>query len=310
MGSFSAIFAFSSLAWPDVEVESREYHAIIKADLFGSGESRVDNKVGILPTAAVGDILRILGEHVRGIAGSVGATASGSFQLKDGMPRTVEYYDTPGECRLKAHDWIFRVRRKNGMEASDGTLKSRSEDRYNATFRRSDMDQWCDECQDLGGKFEEDLNLFWLPKFSYGHSCEISSSTRLQQGIPKLQDIAHLWPNMETVFDEQGWDLETSLAKVGDLSIAECVYHGLEVHFNNGGTPEVWKLFIKLWFASQSTTATATLAELSFKLKICWNEVRRLEQSRLGKDAQVSCPPIFAKHGKKFLTNFSPPPPV
>mmetsp|Transcript_18444 Transcript_18444/g.28554 ORF Transcript_18444/g.28554 Transcript_18444/m.28554 type:complete len:304 (-) Transcript_18444:22-933(-) len=258
-----ALFPVAILAWPDVEIEKREYKTMMHASSFYGNSPCTTN-----PSA-----LFSLENELAMKAAGAGATSSGSFSLKSGMPRTVKMYDTPGSCDLNENSWIFRMRQESGQSDWEGTLKSRSGDRYHTTYRRKDMNRCCNGCTELGGKMEEDINLSWASKFSYSHKCEISSS----RNINKLDDISHHWDEMEMVFDDLGWSAESEIDIVSDLTVTECVYEGFEVDFDSGGDQEVGEFAVTLWYDS-STGSNPALAEVSFTITSSgsnledWNE--------------------------------------
>ena len=260
--NFFALLMWPAMAWPNVELEKRENKTMLTASDYN----------GNSPCASSPSALSTLATDLASAATAVGITSSGSFSLKSGMPRTVKFYDTPSTCRLYNNNFVFRMRQKTGETDWEGTLKVRSGDRYFSSYRRSDVNS-CGTT-DLGGKFEEDLNLSWQSKFSYSHKCEISDS----KNINKLNDITDTWDQIDNVFDtEFGWTLTDSISKVSNLELTECVYEGFEVDFDNGDDDEVGEFAVTLWYSSSSASNPA-LAEVSFTIKSTgsvledWNE--------------------------------------
>ncbi|KAL7567929.1 hypothetical protein ACA910_019641 [Epithemia clementina (nom. ined.)] len=257
-----ALLSWSAMAWPTTEVEKREYKTMLTASHYN----------GNSPCASSPSALSTLATNLASAATAVGISSSGSFALKSGMPRTVKFYDTPLDCRLYKNDFAFRMRRESGETNWEGTLKVRSGDRYFSSYRRPDMNS-CGTT-DLGGKFEEDLNLLWQSKFSYSHNCEISNS----KNINKLDDITDTYDQIYRVFDDEfGWTLTDSIAQVSNLQITECVYEGFVVDFNTGGADEVGEFAVSLWYDS-SSASNPKLAEVSFTITSTgsvledWNE--------------------------------------
>lgn len=248
----------STSAWPDVEVESREYKAMLDALHFHE----------IPPCQSSSPKIDSLIPPLRALATSVSAKPSGSFSLKDGMPRIVEYYDTPGDCLLQNNHWILRRRQKHPQSTWQGTLKTRHGDRYHSTFRRKKMNECCADCVDGGGKFEEDINLLWHSVFSYSHKCDMNESSPMT----KFRDISDYWIEMKEVFADLNWSLDTPLQKVGDLTVTECVYEGFTIDFDEGGKQEVGDFSLTLWYDSPHAPSPS-VAELSFTIKSVGNKL-------------------------------------
>jgi len=280
--------ALVSSSWPEyVKLESREFKTPLQPQLF-----RDTTPCAHSTKSAVSNDLTV---ELSAMAQSVGATPYGSFTLKSGMPRTIEFYDTPGDCRLKSNSWILRMRQEQQEEASsnqpwEGTFKSRNGDLYHSTYRRADMNECCATCDDLGGKFEEDLNLQWHSQFSYSHKCTIlpnstSTSHISSPPIHNLRDISNHWIEMEDVFADLQWTLDTSLEKVSNLTVTECVYNGFRIDFGRSDSStedhekhQVGKFSVTLWYDSPSAMVPA-LAELSFKMESPKQDTRSKHRS-------------------------------
>ena len=254
-----ALSSWLAMAWPHKEIDSREYKTMITAAAFNGNPPCETN-----PTA-----LSTLTTDLSRFATAVGIPSmSGSFSLKSGMPRTVKYYDTAGDCRLYNNDFIFRMRQKTGKTDWKGTMKFRHGDRYFSSYRGSFLDS-CHATEDLGGKFEEDLNFSWQPTFSYSHKCKISH----HKDIETLQDIADTWNHIDKVFEKElGWTLTDPIAMVGNLQVTECVYEGLVLDFDNDDDDAAddmetkGEVSVSLWYDSNTNRLDPALAELSFRV--------------------------------------------
>mmetsp|Transcript_610 Transcript_610/g.1771 ORF Transcript_610/g.1771 Transcript_610/m.1771 type:complete len:328 (-) Transcript_610:1051-2034(-) len=239
--------------WPDAHLDSREFKTAINEEFFREHSACQPNLSNTVTQAIILELVNA--------AQLVNATQDGIFTLKVGMPRLVEFYDAPGDCHLKSNSWILRIRKEENKDDWEGTLKSRSGDLYHTSYRRENMNQCCHDCVDLGGKFEEDLNIQWNSKFSHSHSCQMKLKSN---EIKNLSSISDHWIEMEDEFSSLELSMDTPLEKVGDLSVVECVYNGFKLYF--GTTGQAAKFSMTLWYESP-TAASPSLTELSFKLK-------------------------------------------
>lgn len=226
------IALFVTLLQAQTKVGSREYKLMLDASKF----------TGANPISAVFNYWNALNSK---IATDLDRTTSGSFSLAKN--RTVMMYDTVGSCLLYNNSLIFRERVENGDR--EVTLKFRSLDRYIAGHQDMSGTE-----ADAETKFEQDLGAPYTSKFSHSTTQGISSSKNLN----KLDDPIRLYPDIE----KYNFNDETSIVKVGGLTIYEKVYKGTEVDLGNKDAG----FALTLWYTS-STSTTPAVAEISFKYK-------------------------------------------
>jgi len=213
------------------QIDSREYKLMLDASQFA----------GSNPTAQIANYWSALGTL---IDNDLNRDRLGSFWLD--KERTIIMYDTQGSCLLHNNNLIFRERVENGDR--EVTLKYRSPDRYIAGSQ--DMDGTESKAQT---KFEEDLAMPYVSKFSHSSTQSISES----KNINKLKDPIELYPDH---MEQYNFDPQTPIVKVSDLTIYEKVYKGTKVDLGNKNA----EFALTLWYTSPTST-TPVVAEISFK---------------------------------------------
>lgn len=223
-----------SVSAADVDVGSREYKILLNTNLFTGNTSARASKVSNYWTA-LKDVIE---------NSSIERNTSGSLSLdKD---RIVIFYDVEGSCDLFNADYIFRERIDNSNR--EVTLKYRSPDRFIAT--KKDMDGTESGWK---SKFEEDLAVPFISKYSFSTKQGISNSKNLN----KMDDPVGLYPGLEDEIFDETLDIE----KVGNLTVNEYVYKNATVDL--GALDAEFSL--TLWY-NESVSATAPIvAEISFK---------------------------------------------
>ena len=103
-------------------------------------------------------------------------------------------------------------------------------------------------------KFEEDINLQDVSKFSFSQKCKVEAS----KNINKIDDVTDIWTDMTDVYDNN--DQEEALLLVGDKTVTECVYKGFDIQFDAN---ELGEFAVTLWYDSPSSTSPV-VAEISF----------------------------------------------
>ncbi|MBN2824556.1 MAG: hypothetical protein JXQ76_04470 [Campylobacterales bacterium] len=225
------IFIFTLLNAAPTQVDSREYKLMLNASLF-DGTNPLNNIAQYW--SALGTLID--NELVR--------ERLGSFSLD--KERTLMMYDTAGSCLLYNNSLIFRERIEDGNR--EVTLKYRSADRCIAGHQ--DMDGTGVDAQT---KLEEDLGVPYVSKFSHSTTQSISAS----KNINKLEDPIELYPDH---MNQYNFNEDTTIVKVGGLTIYERVYKGTKVDLGNKDA----EFALTLWYTSPTST-TPVVAEISFK---------------------------------------------
>lgn len=223
----------SALANPDVT--SREYKLMLDVDQFSySTESA--------------KVTSLLNDAENAIEQAINRSVSGSPWLE--KQRDVSFFDTQGSCELHSRGYSFRERVENG--ASEVTLKFRSPDRYIADFE--------DVSSDTSGaetKLESDVgaNANVPFKVVYGHSTKAPN----MRTINKIKDVNVHFPEFES---DYGLDDDLPLSLVGNLSVREHVYHGIEIDLGQHDAD----ISVTLWYQGTPWgTQKPLVAEISFK---------------------------------------------
>lgn len=223
-----------SVSAADVDVGSREYKILLKPSSFTGNSfaraSKVSNYWSVLKNVIEND--------------SIERNTSGSLSLdKD---RTVVFYDVEGSCDLFNANYVFRERVDNGNR--EVTLKYRSPDRFIAT--KKDMDGTESGWE---SKFEEDLAVPFISKYSFSTKQGISNSKNLN----KMDDPVGLYPGLE----DENFDETLDIVKVGNLNVNEYVYKNASVDL--GALDAEFSL--TLWYNESVNTTAPIVAEISFK---------------------------------------------
>jgi hypothetical protein len=241
-------------AWPNLEVNSREFKLTLVAGNFS----------GATPATKVASLWTDIQAQATSISG---VTCSGTPAIDTAKtPRDVLYYDTAGTCLLKNAGLQFRSRQK-GSASRSITVKVRSPDRYLSSYQ--DVAASTNNCPAAGclpeSKFEEDITpgpagtsvALWKSQFSHSNTRLVTDG----KTINDLQDIDDLW---STVIDQYGWTLSGALTTVSGLTVVETVYTGGIIQLTSSWAAEV---DITLWTDKAGSSSTVILAEYSFKIQ-------------------------------------------
>lgn len=208
-------------------LDSREYKVMLDADRF-SGD--VPSAVEMLES----ELLDALTEARPALQ------SSGSLAELD-KERTVVFYDTPGDCALRARGFSFRERVEDGDR--EVTLKARSSDRYIASSHDVSSDR-----DGADSKFEEDIKQGYRSVFSRSTKVEIGD-----KNLNKLDDVTDLFPASAW----GGFDQEAAIERVR-LPVQEHRYGKRTFAL---GELEA-EMTVTLWYVSGDLTPS--IAELSF----------------------------------------------
>jgi hypothetical protein len=223
------------MANPDVT--SREYKLMLDPNEFAYNTEYTD--VGTF-----------LGVAETAIENAISRNVTGSAYLA--KTRDVMFYDTENSCELKAIGYSFRERIENGD--SEVTLKFRSADRY-----ISDFEDLSASSSSAETKLESDIGANTTTSFKvvYGHSTTAPNS----RNINEMEDINDQFPGFDS---EYGFSNSTDLDLVGNLSIREHVYKGMEIDLGQFDAT----ISVTLWYNGVPSGAQVpVVAEVSFKYK-------------------------------------------
>lgn len=223
-----------SVSAADVDVGSREYKILLNTSAFTGNTSTRASKV-----SNYWAVLKNVIEN-----SSIERNTSGGLSLE--KDRTVIFYDVEGSCDLFNAGYVFRERINNGNR--EVTLKYRSSDRFIAT--KKDMDGTMSGWE---SKFEEDLAVPFISKYSFSTKQEISNSKNLN----KMDDPVRLYPGLEN----ENFDEALYIKKVGNLTVNEYVYKNASVDL---GALDA-KFSLTLWYNEFVSTTAPIVAEISFK---------------------------------------------
>lgn len=222
-----------TLSNPDVT--SREYKLMLDANLF-ENNSEISDVTSFL-TAAKSTIESAISRDV---------TSSPSLA----KIRDVYFYDTLNSCELNTNGYAFRERVESG--SSEVTLKFRSPDRY-----ISDFEDLSASSSQAETKLEADVGINSVSQFKvvYAHS----TTTPNTRTINNFKDINVHFPGFE---DDYDYSDSLALDLVGNLSIREHVYKGIEIDLGSFDA----KLSVTLWYNGVPTgSQKPVVAEVSFK---------------------------------------------
>jgi len=151
-----------------------------------------------------------------------------------------------GSCNLYNTDYIFRERVKDGER--EVTLKYRSVDRFIATKKNmgGTVSGW-------ESKFEEDIAVPFVSKYSYSTKQSISNNKNLN----KMSDPVGLYRGLQS----ENYDENLEIVKVGNLTVSEYVYKSATVDL--GALDAEFSL--TLWYDEVVSSIQPIVAEISFK---------------------------------------------
>jgi hypothetical protein len=237
-------------AWPNQELNSREYKTLLQTKPF---------------LESVEEVLVDLQDDLSRIAAGDGANGvSGSFQRKEGTPRSVLYYDTPDDCSLARHQWTLRLRKAPSDDAWEATLKTRSGDRYHSSYR-AELVKGCHAGEEGKHKFEEDISHFdWTGSvFSYSQKCYLELD---EDEIDSLAFIGTVWGSMDEYLKEEfKKEGTTPLEVVGNATITEVAYEGFFIDLEDGKKDQMAEAKVSLWYDSEDDSLI--VAELSMRIE-------------------------------------------
>jgi hypothetical protein len=221
------------MANPDVT--SREYKLMLDPD-------------GFAYNTEYSDVATFLSAAETAVENAISRNVTGSHYLA--KTRDVMLYDTDGSCQLKSNGYSFRERIENGD--SEVTLKFRSPDRYISDFEDLSASSGAAET-----KLEADIGASSTTSFKvvYGHSTTVPNT----RNINEMEDINDQFPGFD---NDYGFSNSTALDLVGNLSIREHVYKGLEIDLGQFDA----KISVTLWYNGVPSGAQVpVVAEVSFK---------------------------------------------
>jgi hypothetical protein len=129
----------------------------------------------------------------------------------------------------------------------EGTLKSRSGDRYHTSYRRKHMNECHTDFTQGHSKLEEDIPHFdWTGNmFSFSQKCDIPA---VKHPLRSLQHVVDVWYEMEKNILDLEWDLEAELHLVSNLTMIEVVYEDFWIDFDTGDDDELAEVKVTLWY--------------------------------------------------------------
>ena len=232
--STSMLCLSMSVSAADVDVGSREYKILLNTNSFTGNASTRASKVNNYWAE-----LKSVIEN-----SSIERDTSGNLSLE--KSRTVSFYDVQGSCDLFNAGYIFRERTENGNRQV--TLKYRSPDRFIAT--KKDMDGTEPGWE---SKFEEDIAVPFVSKYSFSTKQEISNSKNLN----KMDDPIRLYPGLLN----ENFDDTRYIEKVASLTVNEYVYKNATVDLGSLDA----EFSLTLWYNESISTTAPIVAEISFK---------------------------------------------
>lgn len=223
----------SALANPDVT--SREYKLMLHVAPFSySTESAT-------VTSLLDDAHNVI-EH------AINRSVSGLPWLE--KQRDISFFDTQGSCELRRRGYSLRERVENG--ASEVALKFRSPDRY-----LSDFEDVSSGTPGAETKLESDVSANANEPFKvvYSHSTKAPNV----RTINKIEDVNVHFPEFQSHY---GLDDDLALSLVGNLSVREHVYRGVEIDLGQHDA----QISVTLWYQGiPSGSQKPLVAEISFK---------------------------------------------
>lgn len=230
---------------PVPRVASREYKVIIDAAPFAD------------PAAA----LAVIRGDVADLAGALGQTLAAEFDAADPKERDVRFLDTP-DATLRRNGFLFRQRVKRKSGETEYTLKCRSEDRYVAAGR--DLRPAAGFPPD--GKFEEDVGVPFVSRFSRSESVELAAADPLAgDGWPRtLGAAAKLFPPLSAArTDGAPCPPATPLAVVNGTTAFERVFRGPVLTLGGETAAAAATVAVIVW--SRGKKGRPLTAEFSFR---------------------------------------------
>ncbi|MEH0690798.1 hypothetical protein H4F17_17330 [Vibrio cholerae] len=231
LGLLSLFASAAALANP--EVTSREYKLMLEHQRFQfSTEAE--------------DVARFVQELESVIRNSIDRPTSDAMTLK--KQRSVSFYDVPGECTLNANGYSYRERVDSKSSVS---LKFRSPDRYIVGF-----DDVTSNEPSAKSKMELDVSANRHNTFRAIYS----ASTKFTNH-DVIDSIGHINQRFSGFADRYALSDALPLKKVGNLTIYERVYSGLEVDLGKFDA----EFDLTLWYLNQPRkNEKPVVAEISF----------------------------------------------
>ena len=225
----------TSMVNANPDVTSREYKLMLDASQFSYNSE-------------YSDVQDLIDDVETAVESALSRSVTGTPQLT--KQRTVMFFDVQGSCDLNAAGYSFRERVDNNQ--SEVTLKFRSQDRYISDFEDVSSSTNGAETKleaDIGKSSEAPI------KIVYGHSTK-APNTRT---INKVDDIHAHFPEFE---NDYGWNDNTSLSLVGNLTVHERVYKDVFIDLGQHDA----ELSVTLWYnAAPTQSSSPIIAEVSFK---------------------------------------------
>ncbi len=222
-----------------LNVLSREYKIMLRADPFGGTEAEV--------LQAADRFWRDFAAAIEDVVPSV----DGRLDTIE-KRRTIRFFDTP-EKRLRTNDYVFRERCDVDGSAREVTLKYRHPDRYLAEGR----DMKAEHAERGKTKFEEDIKPPFLKLFSHSTKQPVEAELELD----RMQRPAELFPDLAGRLDDFVED--EPLEAVGGFTAFELVVEGASFRIRKD--PEIdADCGLVVWYDDANRTEPV-VAEFSFK---------------------------------------------
>jgi hypothetical protein len=227
-----------------MKLVSREYKAMLDHRQFGDRQAAVD----------------AFWPEVEDLATTLPSTRTqGKLDRKE--KRTIVFLDTP-DLTLRRNGLVLR--RRQGDEAPQYTLKCRSEDRYFA----AGTDLAAAGGLDADEKLEEDIAPPFRCRFSHSNTVTVEEGSGGQEAPATLAEASSIFPVLGTLtHDGRACPPDTALLPVHNIEAFERVYSGAKLAFGGlgPGSDEEASVALILW--SSGKEGRPLVAEFSFRLK-------------------------------------------
>lgn len=232
-----AIFSFTSGAFANADVTSREYKQLLDPIHFTYSSESAD----------VANYFNVIKAN---ISNAIGRSVNGSLSLNKN--RQVAFYDSPSSCVLRSNGYVFRQR--SYPNSNEVTLKYRSSDRFISGFE--DLSSATNGAET---KLEADIGFSNGDNYKvvYSHSTTVPNTRTLND----FKDIHSHFPGFA---DNYGYSDNLQLAVVGDIHVTEHVFKGAEIDLGSIDA----ELSVTIWYLGQPSAAQRPmLVEASFKIE-------------------------------------------
>lgn len=225
---------------PKVNVCSREYKIMLKAERFAGDEQQVLRTAGEFWS----DCAKTMGPVVLGVLGGLNEVHA---------RRAIRFFDTP---KRRLNDNLYIVRERAALDGSTRqiTLKFRHPDRYVAAHR--------DMRSSLNGKvktkFEEDIK----PPFQHIYSFSTTVEVPADHPLTKVKHVVNLFPGFKAAF--RGFADDEPLSIVEDFTARELVIGGGSLYLGKRYDVHASCVLV-IWHDHAKEGGVPAVAEFSFK---------------------------------------------